>query len=66
MMYDLMTSPGASGAPVFYAGSDGAILVGIHQKSCDRVKLNQGSCFTADFVNRLAVDRPESVSVDSA
>ena len=66
MMYDMVTLPGSSGAPVFYAGYDRVILVGIHQESCDHEELNQGSQLTADFINRLTVDRPGSVSVDSA
>ena len=66
MTYDMVTYPGSSGAPVFFAGSNGAILVGIHQKCCDHEKLNQASHLTVDFVKQLTVDRPGSVSVDSA
>ena len=65
MMYDLDACPGSSGAPVFFSGSNGVTVVGIHRKCCDSMKLNQGSQLTADFVNRLTVDRPESVQ-DSA
>ena len=56
MMYEMDAYPGSSGAPVFFAGSNGLTLVGIHRKSCDREKLNQGSHLMEDFVNRLTVD----------
>ena len=53
MLYDMVTYFGSSGSPVFFAGYNGLILVGIHRKCSDSQRLNQGSHLTVEFVERM-------------
>ena len=56
MLYDNVTYSGSSGAPVFFAGYNGLILVGIHRKCSDWDRLNQGSHLTVEFVERMRAE----------